>query len=604
MQTSTTSRRRLGALAAACLLSVALPTTAAWAQKSKTKAEPSVEAPAETPAVATAAEFSVAIPTIDAVDSNVDDETLREIFAGNVIDNAEDLAGLTATSITIPEITINATNTVDGETTTVGFVMSDLVFADVADGVAGSVSVASATFDVGEAGSGSYDAFTMSDFNIGALLGVLGLVDNVEPGEFQTIYSDFTMEGGSLSYPQIDCTLNPATAGEFKARPFNYSVPEMMQLVSTLSETETPSPETLGALLRMYADVLTAFEMSEVKYSGVDCSGTDDEGRPLTIAVGSFTMGPWTPGVYPAFSVEGVEIAVEGDGAVSLGSATFKEMDLSGPIAAIEAAPEALDEAWFVANARSLIPAFAGFSFDGLDIDVPDPETEGGRITASIGAFDLSLAEYVNGIPSDILTTGSNIVVDLPEDSDDEQVQQLLALGITSVDAGFTVDASWNEAENTISVDEVSVTGADLATVLLSGTIANATEALFATDQNEMMAAAMGIAIANLKVDVTDAGLSDIILARVAADQGGTAEQMRPVFAGLAEGTIVGMLAGAAEAQKVGGAVSSFVSGQAKQLIIELTAKEAPGLGLMDFMAAESDPTVLIGKVTIDATAK
>ena len=39
---------------------------------------------------------------------------------------------------------------------------------------------------------------------------------------------------------------------------------------------------------------------------------------------------------------------------------------------------------------------------------------------------------------------------------------------------------------------------------------------------------------------------------------------MRPVFAGLAEGTIVGMLAGAAEAQKVGAAISSFVSGKAK----------------------------------------
>jgi hypothetical protein len=604
MQTSTTSRRRLAALAAACLLSVALPTTAAWAQKSKTKGEPAVEAPAETPAVASAAEFSVEIPTIDAVDSNVDDETLRAIFNGDVIDNAENLAGLTATSITIPEITIEATNTVDGETTTVGFALNDLVFADVADGVAGSVSVASATFDVGEAGSGSYDAFTMSDFNIAGLLGVLGLVDIVEPSEFQSIYSDFNMEGGTLSYPTVDCTLNPATAGEFKARPFNYSVPEIMALVSTLSETETPPPETLGALLRMYADVLTAFEMSEVTYSGVDCSGTDNEGRPLTIAVGNFTMGPWTPGVYPAFSVEGLEIAVEGDGSISLGNATFKEIDLSGPIAVIQAAPEALDEAWFTENARALIPSFAGFAFGGLDIDIPDPETEGGRIKASVGDFDLSLAEYVNGIPSDILTTASNIVVDLPANSDDEQLQQLIALGITSIDAGFTIDASWNEAENTIAVDEVSVTGANLATVLLTGTIANATEALFATDENQAMAAAMGVAIANLKVDVTDAGLSDIILAAVAAEQGATAEQMRPVFAGLAEGTIVGMLAGAAEAQKVGGAVSSFVSGQAKQLIIELTAKEAPGLGMMDFMAAESDPTVLIGKVTIDATAK
>ncbi|UXN72551.1 hypothetical protein N8D56_14865 [Devosia sp. A8/3-2] len=74
---------------------------------------------------------------------------------------------------------------------------------------------------------------------------------------------------------------------------------------------------------------------------------------------------------------------------------------------------------------------------------------------------------------------------------------------------------------------------------------------------------------------------------------------MRPIFAGLAEGTIVGFLAGAAEAQKVGAAINSFVSGKAKQLTIDMTAKADPGTGLFDFIAAENDPAALIGKVNI-----
>jgi hypothetical protein len=121
---------------------------------------------------------------------------------------------------------------------------------------------------------------------------------------------------------------------------------------------------------------------------------------------------------------------------------------------------------------------------------------------------------------------------------------------------------------------------------------------------NQQMAASMGVAVKALTLDIDDQGLSDIILTQVAAEQGGTAEQMRPVFAGLAQGTIIGMLAGAAEASKVGAAVNSFISGQAKRLTIEVTAKNEPGLGMMDFMAAETDPTTLIGKVNIDATAK
>ncbi|MNT77084.1 hypothetical protein D3C72_2161600 [compost metagenome] len=79
---------------------------------------------------------------------------------------------------------------------------------------------------------------------------------------------------------------------------------------------------------------------------------------------------------------------------------------------------------------------------------------------------------------------------------------------------------------------------------------------------------------------------------------------MRPVFAGLAQGTVISLMAGAADAAKLGEAINSFVSGKAKTLVIGIEAKTDPGLGMMDFMAAEEDPTALIGKVNISAEAK
>jgi hypothetical protein len=599
MLTSTTSRRRLGALAAACLLSVALPMAPAWAQKTKTKDSPATEASA--PVITE----SVDIPTIDAVDSNVDEDTLRAIFSGNVTDNADALAGLDATSITIPAINVETTTTVEGKTTNATVTFSDLVLNNVADGVAASVTLSGMSIDSAEDGSGAFGAVSATNFNIAGVLGMYGLVEAGGGTELKTIYTDFNFEGGTITSPEVNCTIGSMTAAEFKARPLKHSFAEMMALAEAVeAEGEDASPEVMGQAMRMYADMLTAFESSPIEFGGFECSGVDEEDRPIDFKVAGMSVGGMSPGIYPAITMTGLEIAVEGDGAVGLGSFDMKAMDLSGPIAAIEAAPETIDEAWLTANARALIPAFEGFSFSELSIDVPDPETEGARIKATVGAFDLTLGSYLNGIPTDLLTTASNIVVDLPTDSSDEQVQQLLALGVTSIDAGFTVDASWNEAEDTIAFDEVSITGADLATVKLVGTIANATETLFSLDENEALMAAMGVAVANLKVDVIDAGLSDIIMASVAAEQGGDPATMRPVFAGLAEGTVVGFLAGAAEAQKVGAAINSFVSGNAKHLTIEMTAKEAPGIGMMDFMAAEDDPSLLIGKVTIDATAK
>lgn len=602
MSFSTTSRRRLALLAIACLSSVVLPAGTALAQKTKTKSQPTEAVEASAPALTS---IAVDIPTIEAVGSNVDEETLRAIISGAVVDNAQTLAGLTAASITIPEIILDTTTEIDGRTNSSTMVFSDLVLTDITNGKAASVTLAGMSMEGLEDASASFGASSVTNFDIAGVLGLYGLVGNDGSGEIRTIYTDFTSAGGSIEAPDVSCTIGPMTAAEFKARPLNYSFVEIMALAETLeSQGDDPSPEAIGQILRMYADIFTAFESSPVEFGGFDCSGVDDEGRAMSFSVAGFSMGGMSPGIYPAITMDGLDVTVEGDGMVRIGHMAFKEMDLRGPIALIEAAPAALDEAWFMANARSLIPAFGGFSFGDIAIDVPNEDNPDSRVKASIGAFDLALADYINGIPTNVLMTASNIVADLPADSDDEQIRQLLDLGVTRIDAGFTVDAAWNEAENTIALRELSLNGADLASVVLSGTVANATEALFGLDEDQALAAAMNLAISHLKLDITDAGLSDIVLASVAAEQGSDPATMRPIFAGLAEGTVIGLLAGAAEAQKVGGALNAFVGGSAKYLTIEMTAKTPPGLGFLDFMAAEDDPASLIGKVTIDASAK
>src|SRR5690606_36916132 len=118
--------------------SVALPAGSAWAQKVKDKGT----TPAATATMASASDISVDIPTIDAVGSNVDEATLRAIFSGNLVDNADALAGLTASSIAIPEITLSATTTLEGKTTEATVTFSDLVLSDITDGTAASVSLA------------------------------------------------------------------------------------------------------------------------------------------------------------------------------------------------------------------------------------------------------------------------------------------------------------------------------------------------------------------------------------------------------------------------------------------------------------------------------
>lgn len=591
MSLNVVSGRSLAGIAAACLISVALPTVPAFAQKVKNKPAEQQEATSAPP------EVVVSIPTVDAVDSSIDADTIKAILSGALLENVDSLATLDATSITVPEITVSVSS--EGKLT-----FKNLVFDNVVDGVAATASMESSTFtaDDGVAELGSTSA---TNVNLRGLLGVYGLVDGEGSTEMETLYADFVMEGGTITADELNCDIGAISGDEVRGRPIKTSFVEIMAIAQQMEDNpDEVDPAFMGKFISMYADVLTAFESTEFTFDGFSCNGTDDEGRAMTFSIGNMIMAGMSPGIYPQISMDDFVINVEGDGVFTLGNFTMKQFDLSSTIAALEAAPDDVDEAWFDANARSLIPSFEGLSFSGLSVDIPDPDADGERIVADVDDFDLTLGNYVNGIPSLIDTSASGIRATLPADTDDEQLQQLIALGVTDVDAGFRVAAAWDEATDTIGIEEVSFSGVDLATVVLSGTIANATSALFSLDENEALMAGMGVAVKALNLDVTDAGLSDIILAVAAADQGADPATLRPVFAGLAEGTIIGMMAGAADAAKLGTAVNQFVSGAAKSLNIGIEAKDEPGLSMVDFMQAETDPTTLIGKVNISATAK
>ncbi|MBE7732010.1 hypothetical protein [Devosia faecipullorum] len=593
---NSTALRALPALAAACLLSVALPASPALAQKTKTKTK-------TPPAPTFAVDHSVSIPSLDAVDSNVSDEVLTAILSGAIAENADALAGLDAASITVPEIAV-AISTRHGETSTqTVFTLNDLVLTNVVDGVATTISLGSIDISSDEANA-AFGTMSAANFDIGGMLGVYGLVDTGGRTTIETIYTDFSASGGSLTGDGLECNIGAVSGAEFKARPLKTSFVDMMALAQAMEDDpDSIDPALIGHVARMYADIFTAFETSEIRFDGMSCDGLDDDGQVMNFDITGIVMGAMSPGIYPSIAMDGFSVVVDGEGEVTLDNLTIKPMDLSAAIATLENLPANVDEAWFDANARLLVPAMDGFSFAGLTIDIPDPDDEDARILANIGGFDLSLANYVNGIPSDIDISASNVQATLPEGGD-EAIEQLRALGITEVDASLRLAAAWDEASETITIKEISASGVDLGTIALAGTIANASADLFALDENTALMAGMSVAVKSLSMSVSDAGLVDLVLNMVAAEQGGDVTQLRPIYADLAKGTLISLLAGVADAAKLGDAVGGFIKGEAKTLEIGITAKNDPGLAMEDFIAAEENPASLLGKVNISADAR
>ena len=463
-------------------------------------------------------------------------------------------------------------------------------------GGADATTSTGAAFKLGKMSTGLFD--------IGGLLGFYGLVAGTADQAPKVVYKNFDFAGGSLVTPDLSCTFGEVTTAEFRARPLKVPFGDLMTMAQQMqAQKDNPSPEVIAKFVTFYTDLFSAFESSPVTMNGFDCSGKDQDGKALAFSIGPMSMGGFALGRYPAIDIKNVKISTGPDGKLSIGGVTLKGFDMTGPIKVLQNAAADLSADWFTANARKLIPAFEGFGFTDFSIDVPDDQNPGQRIKASIGDFDLALADYVNGVPTTIATASHHIVADLPAAGDDENLKQLEAMGIKQVDLGFDLALKRDATAKTIAIQKLALNGLNMGSISLSGTLGNADDSLFADDPDSAMIAAMGLTVKNLKLDVVDAGLEDVLLKQAGSAEGKDLAAMRTSISGSAQGLILIALGGSDEAKKLSSAIGDFLNG-AKSVSIAVTAKDPAGLGMPELQAVESDPTQLAAKVTVDASAK
>jgi len=559
--------------------------------------------PAQAATTTTGITTELNIPTITAVDSSMDETALRDALSGGFSKHVDEIAKLNATSITIPEITLKISVPDGKANSTVTY--KDIVLTNVKDGVAESASVGSAdstsaegTFSLGKLSTGTLD--------FGGILALYSLVPAGAPDQpMKALYKGFKWEGATFTGPTVSCNIGQVTADEFDARPLKISFAQMMEASQQLKDAGTgaPPPEATATMISFFADMFQAFKSTPLSVGPVACKGTDEKGEPFELAIAGINMDGYQPGIYPAITVTGLSVKAGADGVVSLGEAKLKQIGLQQPIAVLEGQKD-LSPAWLETNMRKLIPSFEGFSVTDLKIDVPDTQSPGTRVNANIASIDVTLSDYLNGIPTKISTKADGVDVPLPADSTDENVKTLLALGITKVNLGYDLEANWDKDSQTIKVDKAAISGKDLGSFAVAALLGNAAEQLFDPDNNVMQAAAMNLTFKSLGIDVTDAGLGDKLVPLLASQQGADPATYRTQLAGIAEGSALQLLGATDAARALGQAVSSFVTGTAKSLNVTVTAKDALGLSLPQLMQAQNNPAALTSAIDITGTAQ
>lgn len=553
------------------------------------------------------ADISVEISDITAVGSSIDAQTLRAILLGDLLAHAQDVAALQAESITIPRITVTITS---GESTDIA-TYSDIVFADVTDGIAATLSMGSSSLVYSEGQVVTMGEMRAAEFSIADTLAYYGLVSAADTEAFVPLYRDLFFSGGNVRFETGECAFGAVSMAEFSARPLRTGFLDMLTFLSSLQEMEDDENTQVARVFRLlYGDLISSFRTSEIQFDGLSCDAVNKSG-PMHIALGPVTVDPFIPGHYPAITISDMVLDAEIDGRsgfIALNEARFKGFDYSGLVAALADMPDDVDDDWFKANVDRLIPRFEGFSLAGFQADVPSDEYIE-NVRFSIGSFDLELGNYQSIIPTLIRSSLHNFVMDVRPYMEQDEAEDfsafMRAAGLTELDMSYMLDISWDAARETIALEALRIDVADIGALMLSGEVANAGPGLFSLNETAAMLTAMGLSLTDVALDVTDSGAIAAGLTLTLAQSGNpdnlTPAQYRPVFAetaGIALRSALSDIGYEALAE----AVIAFLR-EGNNLTIAARAKDG-GVGMIDFVQAENDPQAFVAKFDIKARVR
>jgi len=564
----------------------------------------SVDRPANTmPAV----NVTVSIPTIEAKGSSIDATTLKTILSGKEPSRFAELATLNADSIRIPEVRIDIASTAtDGKD--FHYLYKDIDLEGIKNGVAQTMVTGSVDSKSGNDFDMSFGKTTSNTVDIGGILALYGLVPGSSDQPPKVLYGNFSLSSGTFASPEFSCAMGSLATGPFKARPLKTSFGDLMQIVSAPEfEKSKPSPEAITKLLGFYVDLFDGFETSPMTISSLECFGKGEGDKRATVKLGPLTLGAFGHERYPSIDVKNLSV-VAPDGQMSLGDFTLKSFDLSGPMAAIKAGMQAgpLTPDWFAAHARDLVPAFEGFAFNDVKLDVPNVEHPTQRVKATLADFDLSLSKYFGGVPTTISTGAHHFAFDLPAPvaGETDDYKELRDLGINSLDVGFDLKLHRDAEAKTIVVDQASVTAENLGSVDVSGVIGHAADELFTGDFATTQAAAMALTLKTLRIGAVDAGFGDLVLTRAGQEQKMDLATTRASMGAVAQGVVLASFGATPSGKALSDAVGKFINGTGKTISVTATSVDPEGLSSADLEAAQANPAALAAKVTIDATAK
>jgi hypothetical protein len=246
-----------------------------------------------------------------------------------------------------------------------------------------------------------------------------------------------------------------------------------------------------------------------------------------------------------------------------------------------------------------MIPKIGLIRFGGIDIDAPDGKNAGQRIKARLGLFETKMSNHVGVIPSSVTMALERFQMDIPTNTKESGLQDILALGYRTLDVSARYDQTWNADSKTLKLNEFSIASAGMFAAKATAEIGNVARDVFSTDKAVAAVAALGVSAKAVDVNIVNSGLFQRLIEKQAKDSRRKVEDVRTELAAGAAMMMPMFMGDHPAARLLGQVVGKFVA-DPKNIKVSMTSKD--GLGATDFMAA-GNPMDVLKKVDIKASA-
>ena len=546
------------------------------------------------------------------------------------------LARLDAGSLTIPVLTSENVGAGDNRQTVT---YRDVVARDVRAGRVGELTAAGATVSAvagPNRGSGTYGQVRATDLDLAAL-SRLYTVPGDGKGPVQRVYG--TIQVSDVTYADARGTtvkIVRLSGRELGGRQVTDGWNGAFEIVAAGFQEGTDRRAFAAAA----ADLIEASTIGGLEIQGFSVSDANPKG-PVLFEIGRAAYAASGP---EAGTILDNLTLSRGSLRAQIGRMALAGASLAPTVAALQgiAAESTAGTGFSDVEMRRLTPKLGNLTVTDLSIELP-PDAEGGtlpregriptrasgpeavrpgagkapevraadplavtvspqpprRIALREGA--LALGAPSDGVPSTsrLSLSGLSLPADLLAGA--PIVGMLPAYGYRNLDLDVVADATLDEKARDLTLREITVTGRDIGSVRLTGTLGGIGPELFSGTVPAATMLMFSGSAKTLDLTVENNGLFERFLAAQSKDLSLKPDELRKEYVTASLLGVPIILGNSAAAKGIGAAMGQFVMKPGK-LVLHAKAKEASGIGFIDLGAARS-PAAVLDRLDVDAKA-